>query len=290
MKIVLSKISHTQEGFKKLIALYEQTKNCLFEDIDIDMGSVSWFDAHICAAFGAILSLLSESGNSLNLINLSPAVETILSKNGFLSYYGREKIPDQYKTTIPYRRFHVKDEGLFANYIQVELLHRNEIPDMSKKLLERFCTSILEIFSNAVIHSQTKSGIFCCGQFFPKSHQLIFSIVDLGIGMRQNILEKCKLALSAEAAIRWATEERNTTKQGQIPGGLGLKLIKTFIDLNDGRIHIVSDAGYWLREKNKTFTTTLATPFPGTIVTIEINTADKKSYKLSSESSKTNIF
>ena len=58
----------------------------------------------------------------------------------------------------------------------------------------------------------------------------------------------------------------------------------------EGCIQIVSDAGYWRRSKGKTITARLPHPFPGTIVTVEINTSDKKSYALTSELSESNIF
>jgi len=60
--------------------------------------------------------------------------------------------------------------------------------------------------------------------------------------------------------------------------------------LNGGCIQIVSDAGYWRRENKKTITAPLSYPFPGTVVTVEINTADTNSYKLASELSTANIF
>lgn len=290
MRFMLPEIRHDQAGFAALVRLASETKDCLFDDVDIDMGATSWFDADMCAAFGAILYRLGEGLNTVRLTNIRPNVGTILSKNGFLSHYGRVKIPDRWGTTIPYQRFDVKDDRYFADYIENELIHRAEMPAMSPGLLKKFRESIFEIFSNAVLHSRTEMGIFSCGQFFPARHRLDFSVADLGIGMRQNIKDNTGLDLSAEAAIHWATEGRNTTKRGPVPGGLGLKLLSEFIDLNGGCIQIVSDAGYWKRENRTTTTTPFTHPFPGTIVTVEINTADMSSYKLASELSAADIF
>lgn len=290
MKFTLPEIRHDQAGFAALVRLASETKDCLFDDVDIDMGATSWFDADMCAVFGAILYRLGENLNTLRLANIRPNVETILSKNGFLSHYGREKIPDRWGTTIPYQRFDAKDDRYFADYIENELIHRAEMPSMSPGLLKKFRESIFEIFSNAVLHSRTEMGIFSCGQFFPARHRLDFSVADLGVGMRQNIKDNTGLDLSAEAAIHWATEGRNTTKRGPVPGGLGLKLLSEFIDLNGGCIQIVSDAGYWKRENKTTITAPLTYPFPGTVVTVEINTADSSSYKLASELNAADIF
>ncbi len=104
------------------------------------------------------------------------------------------------------------------------------------------------------------------------------------------MIARAGLDLPAEHAIVWATNGRNTTKSGSIPGGLGLKLLKEFIGLNGGRLQIVSDAGYWCLDKNQAQTTRLRSPFPGTAVTLEINTSDAQSYTLSSELSESDIF
>jgi len=283
-------IDHDQAGFEALVFLWGQAKDCLFDEIDIDMAATTWFAADMCAVFGAILYRLGENLNTVKLKQIHPNVERILSKNGFLSHYGRENIPDRWGTTIPYRCLDVKDERFFSGYIETELIHRPEIPTMSPGLLKRFRESIFEIFSNAVLHSQTKDGIFSCGQFFPKTHRLDFSVTDLGIGIRQNVKQSMGIDLAPQDAIGWATEGQNTTKRGQISGGLGLKLLREFIDLNGGRIQIVSDAGYWMRKNRKTMLAPLSQPFPGTVVSVEINTADTQSYRLSSELSEDNIF
>ena len=291
MNVSLPQISHDdQTGFESLVRLWAQTKDYFLEDIDIDMSATSRFDADMCAPFGAILHRLSQNLNTIKFHNVGSNIEKILSKNGFFSHYGRVKIPDVWDTTIPYQRFDVKDDRYFVGYIETEFVRRAEMPVMSPGLLKKFRESIYEIFSNAVLHSQTKQGIFSCGQFSPKRNHLDFSIADLGIGIRQNIQDSIGLNLTSEEAIVWATQGHNTTKQGSIPGGLGLKLLGEFIDLNGGCIRIASDAGYWRRTQGQTFIARLSHSFPGTVVSIEINTADTQSYALSSELSEADIF
>jgi len=58
---------------------------------------------------------------------------------------------------------------------------------------------------------------------------------------------------------------------------------------NGGRIQIVSDAGYWQRKNGSIVTARLSQPFPGTVVSIEINTADTQSYTLSSKLTEADI-
>ena len=103
-------------------------------------------------------------------------------------------------------------------------------------------------------------------------------------------LHPANLELSAVEAINWAMKGRNTTKKGPIPGGLGLKLLRDFIEINKGRIQIVSDLAYWEFTEGAVSTKEFSTPFTGTAVNIEINTADTQSYCLASELRPENVF
>lgn len=290
MKTHLPTIKHNQRGFESLVSLHEQTKGCYINDVEIDMWRTTWLDADMCAALGALLYRLRHNLNEVNLINMPADVRAILLKNGFLSHYGHEKAPDTYGTTISYKRFNVEDERYFSAYIEEEFIHRSEMPNMSPGLLKKFRESIFEIFSNAVLHSRTELGIFSCGQFFPKRETLDFMVVDLGVGIRENVRQYARLELDPEEAIDWATRAGNTTKHENIPGGLGLKLLCEFVDLNEGSIQIISDAGYWQRKKKHTVKAKLSHPFPGTAVCLEINTAVIGSYVLESELTEENIF
>ncbi|MCZ0940379.1 MAG: hypothetical protein OXJ55_17175 [Caldilineaceae bacterium] len=291
MKFFLpQQVRHDYWGFEALTQLHSQAEEYFLEEIEIDMGSTFWLDADMCAVFGAILYSLGDNLNTVNLVNIQPDVERILSKNGFLSHYGRVKIPDSWGTTISYQRFDVSDDRFFSGYIEAEFIHRIEMPEMSPGLLKKFRESIFEIFSNAVLHSGTRLGIFSCGQFFPKKNKLDFTVADLGVGIRQNVCEYTGLNLSASQAIAWATVENNTTKGGSVPGGLGLKLLGEFIDLNGGCLQIVSDDGYWQRVNRNSSSYALRHRFPGTVVNIEINTADTQSYVLTSELDVDEIF
>ncbi|MDE0029341.1 MAG: ATP-binding protein [Deltaproteobacteria bacterium] len=290
MKIPLSAIHHDRHGFLVLAGLHAQTADCFLDDVEIDMRATDWLDADMCAALGAILYGLEDNLNTVRLTHIRPAVESILSKNGFLSHYGRTKVPDHWGTTISYKRFDADDDRYFARYIEDEFIQRSEIPEMSTGLRKKFCESIFEIFSNAVLHSRTKLGIFSCGQFFPTRSKLDFCVADLGVGIQRNVHRHTGVDLAPEEAIEWATQANNTTKRGDVPGGLGLKLLCEFIDLNGGSLQIVSDAGYWRRKNRRNNKARLRNAFPGTVVSVEIDTADRNSYRLSSELETDDIF
>ena len=283
-------VRHDLPGFRAIMRIASRTAHCFFDEVEIDMRSTTWFDADMCALLGSLLYKLNDDLNTVKLTNVSSAVHSILSKNGFLSHYGEERIPDRWGTTIRYHRFETTDDGTFAGYIEHELIHRQELPVMSPGLTKRFRESIFEIFSNAVLHSETKLGIFSCGQLFPNRHTLSFTVAELGIGICESVRRHTGLNMRPEEAIEWATQETNTTKKGSIPGGLGLKLLSEFVDLNRGALQIVSDTGYWRREGARTLTATLDDRFGGTVVSLKINTADESAYKLQSEPDVEDIF
>ena len=165
---------------------------------------------------------------------------------------------------------------------------------MAPALRGKFRRSISEIFQNAMHHSNTKLGIFACGQFFPSgpNSRMEFSVADLGDGMRKVILDNTGQDLLPEDAIDWAMEGENTTRRREsgTPGGLGLKIIREFLKLNGGRLKVASDSGYWTCHRDKVLRKRFSSPFPGTVVNIEINAADTQSYRLASEVDAKDIF
>ena len=289
MRFALTSIEQDSSSFGTLARLYTEMKNCIFETIEVDMRRTTWFDADMCAVLGAILYKLSIV-NDIELTNIHPSVRSILSKNGFLSHYGHERIPDHWSTTITYHRFNLEDGRYFFDFINNKFVRRNEMPAMSDGLLRKFREGIFEIFSNSVLHSKTELGIFACGQFYPTRQRLRFTIADLGIGIRDNIYQETGKLMEPEYAIAWATEVGNTTKTGNIPGGLGLDLLCKFIDLNNGCIRIISDAGYWCMNQNQVELKKLSHAFPGTVVSVEINTSDQRSYRLSDDIDMRDLF
>lgn len=284
VEIALPPIRSDYQGFSNLVNLVGRVNAMEYTPISLNMSGATWVDANMCAPLGAVLYQASRRLNTVRFEHFSDDVQRIFQKNGFLSYYGHVKRLDSWGTTIQYQRFERKDDRFFGAYIEQHFKNK-AIPEMSPALRKKFWESIFELFSNAVIHSQTELGIFTCGQYFPRKDHISFAIADLGIGIPQTLINKKGLHMAPEDAIHWAMEGANTTKTGSIPGGLGLKLLRDFIRLNLGCIQVVSDIGYWeQRVDGSVDKKTLPYPFPGTVVNIKINTADTSSYILSSES------
>lgn len=84
MQIFLtSEVKHDKDGFEALAHLWEDTEGCFGDDIEINLAKTRWFDADMCAAFGAILYRLRDNLNSVKLTQLQLDVEKILLKSSW---------------------------------------------------------------------------------------------------------------------------------------------------------------------------------------------------------------
>ena len=289
LTIQLDKVTTTYDGFEKLIEV-EKMLQCSGDNSPVDVQIPGWFDANMSAPLGAILERQKQKGR---VIYISSAPE-ILQRNHFLSHFEVPIRPDIYKTTIRYHCFGIdkRQSYLFQNYISAHF-HENSnvLPAMTIALLKRFRTSIFEIYANSCEHSDSTCGVFACGQTYPKQKSVDFTIADAGIGIARNIERAFGVPIPPDYALIWALRQGTTTrKSSSIPGGIGLHIIRQFIKLNGGRLLVISDRGYWEMKGEQTELKTFKYPFPGTVVTIEINTDDKHSYCLESEINSNNIF
>jgi hypothetical protein len=285
----LPTVESNQEGYERLGELAKATWKLVGSRLELDFSRVGVFEANMAAPLGAVLARIADRYNAVEIVSVPELVERILRRNGFLGYFRYQAMEDESLTAIPYRRLQRTDEGLFEDYLRQHLKGKG-IPRMSEGMGKVFKKKIFEVFQNAVIHSASDQGIFACGQFFPQKQKLDLTLADAGIGIRNNVRRILGPKTSSVEAIRWALMEGNTTKTGAQPGGLGLKLLHEFVSLNKGMIQIASRLGFYQFQGGADCFATMSADFPGTVVTIEVNTADTCAYRLASEAQEKSIF
>lgn len=250
------------------------------EKIILDFDKTKWFDGNLCAVLGVINTGLEKRGNDVTIANVPDIIKHVFNENEFIpNEECRNKniwLTNRYSANL-----NPTQEKAFADYVG-KLLDMPLLPDMSELLRKKINRSVLEIFNNAVNHGMSET-ISTCGQYFPKSQKLVFSICDLGHTIRKNVREYQKNKISAKQAIEWAVHKGNTTRTGNIPGGLGFSLIRDFLTLNGGSIEVVSSNGFWQEKNGATFADEFKHAFVGTIVSLEFNLNDTKSYILAEE-------
>ncbi len=271
-------------GYDFLISIVSKCKSTSRDLIVFDFGNVNFFDANLCALMGSIFEILESRDNRINIENVRSHVETILRKNEFLVRFGYSKIDDHYDTALSYTKFTPRDDVSFSKYIQQKLLTKEGFPVLSEKLGKEITRNIFEIYENARTHGKC-DYIHTCGQFYPKDvdRPLMFTIVDKGVNIKQNVSKYLHKDIAAEEAIEWAMQKGNTTKTGQTSGGLGLAVIFDFIKLNRGKIQVVSADGFYEFKNDNVVKKRLNHVFDGTIVNIKFNLNDSQSYMLTEE-------
>lgn len=277
----LSNIHNDIRGYNQLIKLYEEYKDNIFEEIELNL--INWFDANLSAVLGAILDKIKQDGlNNIQFGNIKSDIQKILQKNNFLSFYGFDRLYDTFNTTIEYKKLKPTDTRYFNTYLEEELLTRNEFPNMTEYVHEKISESIQEMFINAIYHSRTEF-IYTCGQFHPARHELNFTIVDTGIGFSKRIEESLDISnISSKDAIMWAMADGNTTKK-DVSGGLGLAILKEFITQNKGKIQIISGNAFYELSNNVETISILNYFFDGSIISMNFNTNDRTTYTFENE-------
>jgi hypothetical protein len=276
------------ESYQRLVHFYESNKDVMFSDIHLELHH--FFAANMSAALGAVLDTFTGNLNDIHFDCIDPKIEQILLKNDFLTYYGKKRAVDFYKTTIKFQKLKPTDGKFFKSYVINELIlgHGSDLPQMTPGVKAKIVEAIYEIFVNAQIHSET-SYIYTCGQFFPNKNKIEFTIVDTGIGFREKIYRRFGSQLTSTQAISWAVKDRMTTKEG-VSGGIGLAILREFVRMNRGKMQIVSHDGFYQYDGGHEVVRTFIGEFPGTIVNLQFRTNDTSSYLLPGEIDINDIF
>lgn len=283
------------DGYCQLLNIYRQIRYVEACEIIFDFSGTLWFEANLAAVFGVLIDYARNKRNKVLIEGMRSIVQGILSRNGFLSEYGMQKVVDLKGTTIPYKKFDLESGTRFSQYIKEELLAKPGFPSLSRLLSKKINESIYELFENARTHGEC-DYIYTCGQYYPNNQpaRIDMTIVDLGISIKKNVngyLKSLKKPILTGAdAIVWAIKKGNTTKTGNISGGLGLDLVLEFLKLNYGKMQIVSSDGFWEYRRGHVETKILNETFNGTIVNIEFNLDDQSYYQLKSEITLDGIF
>ena len=155
---------------------------------------------------------------------------------------------------------------------------------MSEKVRDNIRDYLLEIFKNVIDHTNSKK-IYTCGQFFPKTALLYFTLVDIGETIRYNVSNfhrKYGIQIP-DNALTWALQAGNTTIDVGSPRGLGLSLIQSFVKLNNGQFFIISEnETYEITQRGERYYKGTYS-FPGTIVTLAFNLNDDAMYLMNNE-------
>ncbi len=283
--LVPRKVTSDIEGYEWLIDLYYRVKRASDSEITLNFKYNTWFEANLCAVLGAMLfSLEQEENKRFEHVSVSRKLQEVLERNGYFVSTRKPNDP-RFETVVAFKFFEPLDDEKFIRYIKDELLEKSDFPKHTSRLGKKINENIYELFENARTHGRC-AYVYTCGQYFPnkKPRLLDITIVDMGNTIKGNVEHYLGCKILGEDAIEWAFVQGNTTKTGDIPGGLGLSVIFSFIEQNRGKIQVVSSDGYWEYSCGSISKRCLRQPFLGTIVNLEFNLDDDNLYYLVGES------
>lgn len=242
------------------------------------------FLAHSGVAFlgGLVRQIESRRGKVIfDWDSLQPRILDSLIKNDFTYAFKYMYSPNS-GISVPYREYQSKSEKdiicqqLLERWIGAGFLH------ISSMLQGLIIGNVWEIFDNAFEHSESRIGVFSCGQYYPNMKLLKLTVVDFGIGIPGSVRRfKGKQTYLPETCMKWAFSEGRTTTSG-IGRGMGLDLLRDFIKKNQGNLEIFSHEGYTKITDKEDIYSRVNTYFDGTLVNITLN-ADSNYYMLENE-------
>lgn len=291
--VFLGNLNDNKSTYEQIGKIYQLLKRNHDKRIALDMGKVTFVSANLFAVLGACLeSTVPQNRNKVFFTNVNSKITSLMARNKFGRYFNINAQEDKYESCIDYAVFKAETEQLeeFERYIMLQIFNHREIPEMSSDYKNRIIDNFLEIFNNVIDHADAEN-VYVCGQFFPKSHSFVFSIVDIGLTFSEKIGKHFRdNGLRAPInCIEWALKLGNTTKTNS-PGGLGLTTLLEFLTCNKGAFSIVSNIELYEYSSKGQRTRLLKNLFPGTIVTIRVNLNDSNWYLLDADGDETIVF
>jgi len=295
-RILISQIvSADKAGYESLCELYDDLHSVENEDIYVDFEKCRLFDANLSSVLGSMFDKRQKEGCSILLkAPRSPGVRRALSRNKFFRAFDLSTENEDRENYIEYHSFGVSDTQTFKEYVDKELIQKERFPRCTDKAKVKIIESIYEIFANAVSHGGC-DRVYSCGEVHTRKNKtmLDMTFVNLGLSVVDNVnnymVKRGQPVMPSCQTLDWAFVEGHTTKQDT--GGLGLSILKQFIGMNEGTIQMISGDAMLEIDGDGHKETKLAKWFPGTIVTVEFNCDDDKTYLMTDElPDKNNLF
>jgi len=269
--------------FDVLFSLWQQTQENEIK-VRFDFSQCNFLRQNAVAFLGGLANMIESKDGKVEFMwdTMKKEVRKNLAKNGFV-YRFSGGTPARKGNSIPYREDKVQDKDGLMNYLRKDWLGRDWV-HISELVQEAITGRVWEIYTNAFEHGKSTIGIYSCGQHYPRWRELALTVVDFGVGIPANVRSHLQQSeYSADEAMKWASTPGNTTKPKEdIPGGVGLGLLKDFVEINKGYLEIFSHEGYLNIGHGRETFLKRDLFFKGTLVNIKFK-CDNKLYLLTSE-------
>lgn len=263
-------INDGPSDFKRLFRKWQSIREQLPSSVLLDFSGCRFLRPNAIAFLGGMAQSLKLMGVCVDVDaqTIQDNVKRNLDRNDFLVPFGAKPYPWD-GNTVPYRQYSYNKVHSIPEYLENQWLGRGDAK-ISDSYKNEIIGNTLEIFINAFDHGNSPIGVVTCGQKFPNLKELQLTVIDFGIGIPKNVknfLDHSQIT-SAEA-LQWACTKGHSTRR-EIPGGLGLNTLKSFVMDNQGKIEIYSHNGYAIFNEDGEDYRVIDSFFEGTLVNITV--------------------
>ena len=265
-----------------MVAIRDQIQ--LGRNIVLDFANCGKLSLNAMVFLGALASLVRHHGGS---IGIGPAIKPKLLKelreHGIMSHLETADVG----AGLPFGHYANIDKSAIMQFLQEKWLGGGAVR-LSEDVQASIMGAVWEVYANAFEHANSLIGIVNCSSFDRTHKRLHLAVVDLGVGIPTNVRTFFSgRTIGAVPAMKWAFAEGRSTKAEAVgySRGLGLAVLKEFIQLNGGFMEVYSNDGYVKISKDNEVYRSRSCGFGGTLVSIVLS-ADERFYYYAYEASK----
>lgn len=234
---------------------------------------------------GTILECLSQGKQAKYIKPDNVKVQKFLSGIGFNEFFKLTDAVHRIESPIiQLRRLSHIDTLLTDQILEVFGAFIN----MSEGVKGSLKMSINELMTNVFDHSESERGCYVCASSYKKEKLIRLCIADFGLGIMGSLrnVDKYSYLKTHYDSIVIAVQEGVTSRNKK--AGYGLNHINRFIEINEGKMHILSGNGKAVWDftgvkKRRKERQTMNVSFDGTIIVLYINVDKEGFYFLESD-------
>ena len=280
--IIIPTINDSREDFFTLFKIFQQIRG-INNNVRLDFSKCNYLRPNAVAFLGGLTRWMEFHGKITSFAWPTSKNKLMqqLKQNGFLRLFNPD-INEIGEHAIPYREDIKPDSTSIMNYLTYSWIGKGWIK-VSIKLRDAIAGYIWEIYTNSFEHSKTPIGVFSCGQHYEKDNSIVLAVIDFGKGIPVTVKEflNSNTTINDNYYLEKAFAPGFTTRTG-MPGGLGLDILKQFIQLNKGKLEIYSNYAYSIIDENGQNFLTNKYGFSGTIIYITLR-CDESRYQFIDE-------
>ncbi|RKS15777.1 ATP-binding protein [Flavobacterium sp. 120] len=270
---------HTSESWFSFINDSLKLVNLDFDDIIIDLNTITFLDTDDIVALACLLDSFANSGKTIKFENGDDSLLTYLENIKFKNYWNPEFNRDRFTVTnndTTLCLWHISKEMIVDYTTYATRYYKGIFKDKDLVLLS---LNLTEVFNNIFDHSYSSVNGYIITEYFPKKNILSFSVCDFGIGIAEsmNRYNKSinKMQTQDSIAIKGALITGVSSHSTPQNRGFGLGNVLDFTENYKGALTIFSNNGYLCKIFGEEYDL-IETEFNflGTLIKVEINTLE----------------